>query len=507
MVKPYSLTSSSSQYSEDSFTMESIVEHQFKPLEDIWDRQDHPSDEETEAFSQRLYSRFSTSNERAVPLISWLVLREIEGGFDFRKTSLSSRTIFYLLHSKLTIRFLQMVISTFQEMKQVTEDPLARSSSFLDVLLSSIEDVPVVGTRIEATEGIPFAAVYFFEQIIFPFLSSQDEKSTGSSPTRGIVHCLQQVFGGETAHLNNYQLRDKMHDWFVQVIDEIEITKYEKLIACSSVVLAKKSTEEDQKFLEWINQLRGPVSEPEDAEREYMRQQLLEKINCKTWKVMVEKESERFQFYSRKEPGIPSTAAKIQTRIYLPLREAVQQWSTRMWSPEDDDMIKYYKLEPQDNGDIHAIVNFKLPPPFQNRLWSWYVSEKWTSHRVVRMGWNAPHPPVKGCVVGHVYLEGEVYEEVEEGVTDVTMILHATTKGNIPAWVENISLGKQATKFRKLTKKINRTGATRSPSKRSTSSSSVSEIAERKERDCQNRAKCVDETPWAKFTQELTSSN
>ncbi|PRP83897.1 hypothetical protein PROFUN_08834 [Planoprotostelium fungivorum] len=463
MVKKSTLTSSDSQYSETSFTVESLMADNFRELEELVS---DSTEDDSEFLSLKLCEHFS-SKERIYPLLSWLVKRE-EDPENFEKPCLTWRTLYHLIDSDLTNRFLLNALVEFGTSEEKTNLPLR----FLQVLIASIDDVPVNVRRILLTvhqcvktpehlkTQLPLVAIYFLRKIILPFLSTPSTQKQCESQNIGSLAEELDIITKEGTH--DQQMKDAIREWFELTIEEKQIEMYERLIACSAPQ-DKSVVDEDRKFIEWISQLRGPSSMPQhSAERTHLHQLLQEKMNCKTWKLLDKKEEENFSFYNRKEAGIASGAMKVLTKVHLPLKEAANAWVSGMW--RDDPMVKSYDIQPvSDDGLFLAQCCLKFPMPFSNRFYAWYIHEQWSEKKLIRMGWNAPHPGIKNAVLGAVHLQGEVFEEVEPGVTNVTQIVHVSTKGNFPLWLENASLKLQGAKFRKFSQKVNREALNRSP--------------------------------------------
>ncbi|PRP81850.1 hypothetical protein PROFUN_10599 [Planoprotostelium fungivorum] len=398
------------------------------------------SKKDDDTTAQRLIDHFC-SLDRVVPLVTWLVNRQTDENFS--NSSLSERALYGLVHTDLTLKFMQSVTDSFVKRKEE--------------MVSAMDDVPVNVRRVLLTFHqslkkkedekviLPVVAIFFVEKIILPFVHHPDHKHLIGQWSETLRHVIKDKS-------NDKQLKDTIRKWFTLMIDQRQIDMYERLIACSSVQNGP-TTEEDRKFLEWMSQLCVPSTIPNTEERARLQQELIEKLDCKRWKVMEHREEDSYSFYSRKEAGI-SGAMKIVTKIQLPLKEAADMWLSNIW--KDDSMLKVFETRPTDEGLLFVKVCLRFPIPFSDRLYSSYIDEHWSDKKLVRVGWNAPHAPLKNHVVGHTYLHGDVFEEVEPNVTLVTMMIHVSTGGNFPGWLETASLKLQCAKFRKVSQRINK---------------------------------------------------
>ncbi|PRP88475.1 hypothetical protein PROFUN_03192 [Planoprotostelium fungivorum] len=445
----------------------SLLESEFQELESTLERVG--GDIDVELLSQKLYDHFS-STDRVIPLVNWLVKREMDRGGNFSAANLSTRTLQLLLDSDLAIKFAQ---NTSIDLDTI-------GPQFFRLLISSIDDTPVSFRRIiltihqctesnANTQPLPTVASYYCREILVPFLHSQQKEASAHALTikfasfnqssahrpRSLKDALKKVSNGNPISPSEAPLVDSIREWFDRLMDEKEIITYERLIACSSMT-ETTTKEEDQKFTQWLNRTYGPSSALHDVHRTLLHRQLLDKMDSDSWRKIVDKPSENFSFYKFKEEGIPLMAGKTVAELKLSLEEAAAEWNRLIWDPEEDDLIKSYHTEPTANGTLLAVACLKLPSPFQNRIWSYYIDEVRSEKKIVRLNWNAPHPPTKGTVVGYVHLQGEMFEEVKPGITRVTSVYHGDVKGNFPEWLANLTIKQRSTKYRKVVQKMNR---------------------------------------------------
>ncbi|PRP81397.1 hypothetical protein PROFUN_11018 [Planoprotostelium fungivorum] len=439
-------------------TMDKILESQFDVLDGIVTGD--LSDADVESLSQKLCDRFS-STDRLAPLVTWLVKRELENEKDFSDgKSLSARTVFLLLNSEMAVKFGSKMLSDFVESKELA-DTSTLVFQFFRVLFAGVDDIPVqsrrvlftmqncIGSRMKGRNGLSPVALYFCRDVVANFLTLDPVLNAYPAHADVFINLSREMHQLIQREVMTKQDTASINQWYNRIIDEKEILTYERLIACSSAA-ERTSEAEDQKFIQYLEKFNGP---PRNAELEALHQKLFDKINSDKWKKLFTKEAENFSYYQMKEEGVYALGSKIEAELRLPLKEAAAQWVKQMFNEKEDEKIMEYHKENDGSGLLHTTVKIRFPAFFQNRIWSWYVDEQLSDNKLIRLIWNAPHPAVKGCVVGHMHLQGEIYEEVKPGTTRVTAVVHISSNGNVPGWF--------VTKFRKMALKINETANTR----------------------------------------------